>query len=430
MRNSSPRVSRSSVSPPETSQRYRKHSAAENQIPGGMDTAFKWFACRHRCYAVFRVFSFCLLPALVPMSGCVPSLGNTDAALALEDIAAGWAPSRLKAGTPDPSRESVSYEIDGRRQSGDIYLSPDGALAGVVLVPGVAPAGRNDTRLVALATTLARLRFAVLVPDLPGPRRFMVRSSDAREVADAFRYLLSRAELAPGRTAGFIGISYAAGPVMLGALEPDVVDHVGFVLALGGYYSLRSAVTFFTTGYHRAESGEWRYLDPHPYAKAVFTISNASLLERPADRGTLAAYGRQLLDPPEFMNEVSAASLAPDARALYTLVANTDRRRVNALIDDLSPRIRNELDGINPAVHDFSRLGAQVLLVHGRDDDIIPYSESIEFAAALRPGQAKLFLVDGVAHADVRVTAQDIPQLMRAVELLLAHRSAASGPQS
>ena len=404
--------------------------SAGQKVPGRMIRAFKWYSRSNRRFPVSRGLAFSLLTILVLLSGCVPPLGDTDAALALEDIASGWAPSRLKARTPAPSRENVSYEIDGRRHNADYYLSPDGALAGVVLVPGVAPAGRNDSRLVGLATTLARLRFAVLVPDLPGPRRFIVRSSDVREVADAFRYLLSREELGKGATAGLVGISYAAGPVMLGALESDVMDDVGFVLALGGYYSLRSVVTFFTTGFHRAEPGDWRYLDPHPYAKAVFTVSNARLLERPADRSALAAYGRQLMDPPEFMPRLSTASLAPDARALYALVANTDRRRVQPLIDDLSPRIREELTGINPAAHDFSALQAQVLLVHGRDDDIIPYSESVAFASALRPGQVRLFLVDGVAHADVRVTARDIPHLMRAMELLLAHRSPASPPPS
>src|SRR3970282_281862 len=48
-----------------------------------------------------------------------------------------------------------------------------------------APAAKDDPRLVAFATTLARARFLVLVPDVAGLRQLRVRAADAREIADA-----------------------------------------------------------------------------------------------------------------------------------------------------------------------------------------------------------------------------------------------------
>ena len=116
------------------------------------------------------------------------------------------------------------------------------------------------------------------------------------------------------------------------------------------------------------------------------------------------------------------AKLAPDARALYELVANEDPHRVAALIDKLSPRIKNELHGVNPAKRDLSQIKAQVILLHGRGDTMIPYTESIAIARALPAEQVTLFLIEGYAHTDVKPKRQDLPQILGAMELLLAQR--------
>ena len=351
-----------------------------------------------------------------------PPLGDTEAALALEDIAAGAAPSRLTARTVRPDRRPIEYESEGRRHGGDLYLSPEGARAGIVLVPGVVPAGKDDSRLVALAYTLARLRFAVLVPDLEGLRRYRVRSGDVQEVADAFRHLVKREDLAPGGRAGIAGFSYGAGPVILAGLEPDIRDRVHFLLALGGYHDLETIVTYFTTGYFLDPDGHWKRRDPHPYAKWVFTLSNTDLLADAGDRRSLAAYAREIMQESEFPVSLSPQRLAPDARAFYALLENTDPDSVGDLIESLSPHLRQELEGINPAAHDLSRMKAEVILVHGRGDTIIPYTESLALARNLPADRVRLFLIDGFAHVDVSLRQQDIPKLLDAMKLLLAHR--------
>jgi len=360
------------------------------------------------------------------LGGCAPPpLGDSEAALALEDIAAGDGASRLKAQTPQPSRRTVSFEIEQRRYAADLYLSPAGARAGIVLVPGVVPAGKDDPRLVALAHTLARLRFAVLVPDMLGLRNYKVRASDVREVADAFRYLSADPELAPSGRAGIAGFSYGAGPVVIAAVQPDIRDQVRFVVAVGGYYDLHDVVTYFTTGFYRvsdAPGDGWRFLWPHSYVKWVFALSNTELLEHPRDRRALRAVAAAIIRGTEGTELEFMPSLAPDARALYALLTNDDPARVPTLIDGLPPRIRHELEGINPAAHDLSALTAQVILLHGRSDTLIPYSESVALACALPPRKGRLFLIDGLAHVDIKPRAADLPQLLQAMEALLAQR--------
>lgn len=365
------------------------------------------------------------LMLLATLTGCVPPpLGDTEAAIALEDIAAADKPSRLKAQTPSPSRNTYDYVIDGRSYTGDVYLSPKGARAGIVLVPGVFPAGKDDARLVATAKTLARLQFAVLVPDLKGLRHNRLRANDVREVADAFRYLLSRPELVPEGRAGIAGFSYGGGLVLLAALEPDVREQVRFTVSFGGYHDLRSIVTYFTTGHYRqTPDADWRYRSPNPYLKWVFTLSNADLLEHAEDRETLRGLAHAVGDDDNGV-DITTTNLAADALALYALLGNEEPDRVPALIEQLSPRIHTELEGINPAVHDLSVMRAQVILMHGRGDTFIPYTESIALARALPPGQVQLFIIEGYAHTTVRPQREDIPQFLDMMQALLDQRMA------
>ena len=363
------------------------------------------------------------------LSGCTaPDFGDSEAGLALEDLSSGLAPSRLAAQVPQPARESISFMTGGEERVADLYRPLQGARAGIVLVPGVAAGGRRDARVVAVANTLARLDFAVLVPDMPGVRRYRMRSSDVREVVDAFAWLASRPALAPPGRIGIAGFSYGAGPVLLAALQPVIREQVKFVLAVGGYYSLENVVAYLTTGYYRVDQSvgtagpETGRLSPHPYGEAAFVRSNLDFLERSVDRGFFRSYAEHITGNRLDEDEPVPANLAPDAQAFYDLLTNPRPEKVPVLLDRLPPRMRTELEGINPATHDLAQLRADLILLHGRSDNLIPYTESIALAGALPAGQVRLFLIDGLAHVDLRPKAHDVPQLLGAMEALLAER--------
>lgn len=366
----------------------------------------------------------------IALSGCItPDFGDSEAGLALEDLAQGLAPSRLASQVPRPVREAIGFETAGTERVADLYRPSQGARAGIVLVPGVAARGRRDARVVAVANTLARLDFTVLVPDMPGVRRYRMRSTDVREVADAFAWLSLRPRLAPPGHIGLAGFSYGAGPVLLAALQPDIRGRVRFVLAVGGYYSLENVVTYLTTGYCRvvAPSGavtlEPGRLSPHPYSKAAFIRSNLDLLERPADRGFFRSYAAYITGNNPARDEPLPGYLAPDAQAFYDLLANHRPENVPVLLGRLSRRMQAELQGINPAAHDLTRLRADVILLHGRGDNLIPYTESVALAGAVPAGRVRLFLIDGLAHVDFRPKPHDVPQLLQAMQALLAERA-------
>ena len=364
--------------------------------------------------------------ALVLAAGCSPARLD-EAAKVLADIDAGWGPSALKAETAAPNRRPVAYAIEERQRNGDLYTPTAPARAAMVLVPGVARQGKDDPRLVAFANTLARARFEVLVPDLAGLRDLKVSAGDARAIADACLYLVG---LGDGRRPlGVTAISYAAGPAVAALFEPGVEAEVDFALAIGGYHDLEAVITFFTTGHYREARRPWRRRAPNAYGKWVFVRSNAGRLESPRDRVLLSAMaGRKLDDLSADVSDL-AADLGPEGRTVWALLENRDPERVPALIAALSPGVVEDIRRLDLKRRDLARLGVRFILVHGRDDPIIPETESRSLAAALAPGRAELFILNNLDHVDPKPAGlADKIRLLRAIYTVLELRDGVEDP--
>ena len=375
-----------------------------------------------RCLGKFIAVSFVVLA----VAACSPSRVIESAEL-LADLGAGAGPSRLKRSTAAPHRSAVYWRVADRSYGGDIYRPGrpgDGGGAALVLVPGVARAGKDDRRLVAFANTLARAGFTVLVPDIENLRALKVKSRDVRSIADAMRYL------ATGRKSrvGLVAISYAAGPAVLAALQDDIRCRVGFVLAIGGYYDRLTILTYLTTGYYRERpEGPWRKGRRNAYGMWVSLLSFADLLAEAADREALEEIVRRKVRDLDADIGDLRARLGPDGRAVYALIANRDPDRAAGRIAALPAAVRRELAALDLKGRDFSGFAARLILIHGRDDAIIPYTESAALAAAVPAGRASLYLVDSLAHVELGPTGVvDTLKLWRAIYRLLEERDALS----
>lgn len=362
----------------------------------------------------------------------------------LKDIDAGEAPSALKETTPTPRRREITYSViqpetgqSGPQQTADLYHpnrpDPDDLDGALVLVPGFTPSGKNDRRLVALAKSFARTGFLVLVPDLRGSRETRVRLGDARRIADALVHLSGRSELesfsgAEGAAeVGLVAISYAVGLAVLATTEPDAKAQIGFLVGLGGYYDTTEVVRFTTTGAYRLPNEEkWRSLDPLRAAKWYFLSSNIEALSEPGDRRALGAIseirqrsGREALMDGEGRDLV--AQLGPEGQSLYALMTNPDPAQVEPLLDRLPEALRRQLAALTLRGRDLSHLTGRLILIHGREDPLVPFSESLALSKAVP--RTELFLIDGFSHINPRsVGVIGQLQLADAIQAILARR--------
>jgi hypothetical protein len=237
---------------------------------------------------------------------------------------------------------------------------------GLVLVHGLTPDGKDDPRLRWAAELLARTGLAVLAPDLPRLRSLRLSPDDAGPVAAAVRRLV--ADPGVGRAPlVVVSASVAAGPVLAALADPRLPAPVDLLVTLGGYADARELVRYFTTGaYAHGEVAGRRRIDPGRVE--AFLARNLDLVRDPAARA---------------------------------LAANDDPARVDTLLAALPAETRALLDALSPARH-APRVPGRLLIVHGRGDPTVPFTESLRLAAALDPGRHRLVLVGLVDHVEGR----------------------------
>ncbi len=365
---------------------------------------------------------------------------------ALSLLADVWAVGRGPVEARPRERRSTEYAGPaGERRRADLYCDPrELPRARLLLAHGLADAGKDDARLVALGTAFARHRFLVLVPDFPGMRALRVAPQDIDEVAAGLEALgrLDRcppaaargpaissgsatsggAAPAPGSEktrgsapggqrsgpslpTGAVGFSYSAGPVLLALDRPGHL--ADFAVLFGGYYDLEDVVRFLTTGRHR-DRGVDLGGEAIPEGRWILLGANAELLGNPADRAALLAISRRRTAAPAADIGDLDKPLGPAARAMLDLLANTDPRRFDPLLLRVDPALRRTLDLLSPAKSLARPLDVDLYLLHGRSDAIVPFTETLKLARAVRTtGKVETILLGGFRHARPEGTGPD-----------------------
>lgn len=321
-----------------------------------------------------------------------------ESALFLLDNTHGGQSSLWRSLTSPPSTREITFAENGRNITGDLYTPAGTVRAAVVLAPGAAPLGRFEPRLIRLADGLARAGFAVFIPDMPELRQMRLSPDDVAFLADTCNGLTLRV----GRDLahGIVAISYAVGPAVLAGRQLRPSKGQSFVFGIGGYHDSTALIRYFTTGYHRAPNEQqWRQATPNPYGKWVFLLANAARVQNGADRNLLRHIAEaRLADLDADIGDWFGA-LGLEGRAVFDVIANTDPDHVPRLIARLPDAIRADMERLNPAGQPPGDRPARLILVHGRDDRIIPYTESQALAERFG-ARADLYIVDSLGHVE------------------------------
>ncbi len=332
---------------------------------------------------------------------CLPRLWRFGVATALliDTVRAGE--SRLLSFLgPAPIRIPVESPGPAGPAAADLYLPGAGyPRQAILLVHGVNETGKDDARIITLASNLARARTAVLVPDFPDLKRLRVGPANVEAVVLAYGGLLERFKQTCGDgragACGLFSFSYGAGPALIAAADPRIRDRIGFVIAFGGYADLTEVIRFVTTG--RASSDRVK-VSAYPWAKWIFLASNATYVSDEADRERLVEIARRKLSDEGADVQSLVGTLGPEGRGVWALVTNRDPGRTEALIAASSPAIRETIAQLSP-ISRLPQIRARLLLAHGLRDRSIPFTES-ERLAARAGDRARLTITRVFEHVD------------------------------
>lgn len=269
-----------------------------------------------------------------------------------------------------------------------------------LIAPGLHYQGPDDPRLDRFCRALAASGLVVMSPFLPAFLDLTVSpvSGDHLTLAfDALERQVRREALPPPTV---FAISFGTAPALDLASRPTHADRVGAVVLFGGFCDFRASVEFAVTGVavHEGEEHELprdplnapviyrNILDHLDVPGAEDPRHRALLLDAWRDMVT-STWGRMELKAPGARDPIAegiAERLPESLRSVFMMGCGLGpggpevvRRALDASGDafawmDARPR----LAGVK----------APLIVVHGRDDDVIPHFEALKLVAAMPPG--------------------------------------------
>lgn len=303
--------------------------------------------------------------------------------------------ARFLAGTrgrrPTRTEFPLALQVAGVGDIGGTVYEPPAPRGTLVALHGLSPLGETDPRWVAVARDLAGAGFRVVAPHLPWLVALRIDPGGPDRIAQILSAVADDTRLTPSGRIGLFSICFGAGMALLAGSRSDVAPRITAIGAVGAYGSLTATLQYtlaspeadpyamlvLLANYFEQDAGPWpearAALDRLCRIAAVKLEGDPRAHIRDAPDDVQSALGPLLSDP--------AARLALAER----LVPRTavDRRH-------LDPRGR--LDGLQ----------APVTLLHGRDDNVIPASESEQLAVLLaaRGHPHRLVVTPLISHAD------------------------------
>jgi pimeloyl-ACP methyl ester carboxylesterase len=283
--------------------------------------------------------------------------------------------------------------------------SPDGVY---LVVPGLHYAGPDDPRLDRFCRVLAAAGMIVVAPFLSDFTRLAVTPAAADDATRAFDAARGIAAARGLSAPAVFSISFGCTPAIEVAARAG--DEVGALVLFGGYHDFFACIRYALSARAFDPSGRVLGLPYDPVnAPAVFINLVAHLDVDDEVRFALAGawleLARRTWGQPELrpharrmpIAERLAATLRPDLRRLF-LIGSGLLPGGPALLEAALARATASFAFAFPGRR-LADVRCPVVLAHGRDDDVIPWTETVRLAEDLAGGPPhRVFLTGLYGH--------------------------------
>ena len=275
----------------------------------------------------------------------------------------------------DPVRHEVTYQQATGTGVADVYRIPDGEpRAAVLLFLGANAAGRDDKDVINLGEALARSGFVVMFHW--SPTMALQRNIDPVEIDNlvrAFQFLEQQEWVDPERV-GIGGFCVGASFSLVAAADPRIRDRVRFVNAFGPYFDARELLIQVVTR-SRIDQGVRTPWQPDRLTLEVFANELIETVDDPADN--------ELLTKRYMTGEsIDAQPVTSAGQTVARLLEGVSPEEAARLYLTLPEDFREGMDQISPS-HYVDDIKAKLLILHDRDDELVPSAESRRLAAAM-----------------------------------------------
>jgi hypothetical protein len=239
---------------------------------------------------------------------------------------------------------------------------------------GVVPFGVDHPQVPRLGEALARSGFAALLYWSPAMRDFRLDPEDIEDIASAYEALLARPDVDAGRS-GLLGTCVGGAFALLAASIPPIRDRVSFICAYATYDSMWTLSRDIASA-SRSLTDVREPWDVDQLTRKVFVHSVTALLESDEARRLLEVCAERQGWP-------DLPDLSEAGRVVLPLLCSLSPDEAEDAMPHLPTALQERLTAMSPATYVQDSRAPLIILLHDREDPVIPVSESRHLRDAL-----------------------------------------------
>jgi hypothetical protein len=237
----------------------------------------------------------------------------------------------------------------------------------MVVCLGVVPLGVDHPQVPRLGEALARSGFAALLYWSPTMRDFRLTPEDVEDIAAAYEALLARPDIDPTRS-GLLGTCVGGAFALMAAASSRIRDRVTFVSACAPYASMWSLARDIAST-SRCPIGVREPWAVDQLSRKVYVHTVTALLD-PSEAQRLRNACAERNGPADI------SSLSEAGQVVLPLLTALDPDEAETALQRLPASLRERLTAMSPTTYLADLRAPVIVLLHDRDDPVIPVGES------------------------------------------------------
>ena len=277
-----------------------------------------------------------------------------------------------------PLREEVRFIQSTGLGIADIYRPDnDKQNAAVLLFLGVNPAGRDDSRVVNLAESLARTGMVVMIPWSDTMTQNRIDPNEVGNLVEAYKYL-SELEYVDPQRVGLGGFCVGSSLAAVAAQDPEIRDDIAFINFFGGYFDAMDLMASISSSTRFGDYGRQPW-EPSDLATSVLRGHLVELIPLESDKSLI----EQILSGQDSLTKNQVGDLSEEGKRVYKLLTGTSLLEARELINQLPEEFQDDMRAVSPASN-VGDIKARILIMHDASDNNVPPEESRRFFEALK----------------------------------------------
>lgn len=267
----------------------------------------------------------------------------------------------------------------------------------MVVVHGVHHLGIEEPRLVAFARALSMSGIRVLTPEVAELADYHVDPSSI----DVIGWSAKGLSESVGQKVGVLGISFSGGLSLLAASELEYESAIRFVMTIGAHDDLERVSEFLVSNRTVRPDGTILQMKAHEYGPTVLIYSHLEDFFPPSDLIVAHQTLQLLLWEKESEARKAAEELSPAARKMMEFIFSHQTAELADQMHRVIGEHREEMAQVSPHGR-LNSLHVPVLLLHGREDNVIPPSELLWLESDVPRNQLRGALISpAISHASM-----------------------------